>query len=345
MVNLNVIAIDLAKNNYQVCKIGKERQVIYNKEVSRQKLLQLLVSEKQSLVAMESCGGTHYWARKAKEAGHIVKPMSARVVKAFRQGQKTDANDALAIGIAAQQPTVKPSRLLSVNEQCLQSISAMREHFVKQKVALGNLQRGCLLELGIPIAKSDSKLIDAVESLLEDTSFNVPMAFRASLKIVNEQFKRVVKEIIALEKLIEEEIKNDEVCERLSKLEGVVPVGSMMLKVYFSCIEHFKNGREASACAGLTPVQHSSGGKEKIGSISKKSANKKLRSTLYQGALAVVSNVIKRASRTEKDEWLKKLIARRGKKVAAIALANKTIRTAFAMLKKNECYQPKLLTA
>ena len=91
-------------------------------------------------------------------------------------------------------------------------------------------------------------------------------------------------------------------------------------------------------------MQHSSGGKEKIGSISKKSANKKLRSTLYQGALAVVSNVIKRASRTEKDEWLKKLIARRGKKVA-IALANKTIRTAFASINKNECYQPKLLTA
>ena len=100
--------------------------------------------------------------RKRQAIGHTVKPMSARVVKAFRQGQKTDANDALAIGIAAQQPTVKPSRLLSINEQCLQAMSAMREHFVKQKVALGNLQRGCLLELGIPIAKSDNKLIDAV---------------------------------------------------------------------------------------------------------------------------------------------------------------------------------------
>ncbi|MFK3864569.1 transposase [Pseudoalteromonas rhizosphaerae] len=153
-------------------------------------------------------------------------------------------------------------------------MSAMREHFVKQKVALGNLQRGCLLELGIPIAKSDNKLIDAVESLLEDANLNVPMAFRASLKIMNEQFKSVMKEIRELEMLIEEEIKNDDVCERPQKLEGVGPVGSMMLKVYFSCIEHFKNGREASACAGLTPVQHSSGGKEKLAQFQKNQQTK-----------------------------------------------------------------------
>jgi len=118
MIYSNVIAIDLAKHVFQVCKASQDGTVIYNRTYSRQKLKELLVKEKTALIAMESCGGTHYWARFAREQGHEVKAIAARSVKPFRQGQKTDANDAIAISVAARQPHIHSSRLLSVAEQC-----------------------------------------------------------------------------------------------------------------------------------------------------------------------------------------------------------------------------------
>ena len=140
-------------------------------------------------------------------------------------------------------------------------------------------------------------------------------------------------------------IKQDHTCKRLQALEGVGPVCAILIKIALGNITHFKNGRDAAACFGLTPVQHSSGGKQKIGSISKVAGNKKLRSALYKGALAVVCQLEKRESSSQKEVWLKELTFRRGKKIAAIALANKTIRTAFAMLKHDKEYQPQLIVA
>jgi len=345
MFDCNVIAIDLAKNLFQVCKTDKNGHVIYNKAITRAKLKELLIKEKQSLVAMESCGGTHYWARFAKQAGHQVKAINARQVKAFRQGQKTDANDALAISVAARQPHIKGSRLLSAHEQCLQGIECMRDLLVKQKVSLSNQLRGLLLELGYPIAQGDTPLIHAIPEILEEAENSLTASFRFSIHLLFQRFKETIEEAKLIEKQLHEIIKKDKTCNRLQALEGVGPVCAILIKIALGNATHFKSGREAAACFGLTPVQHSSGGKEKIGAISKVIGNKKLRSALFKGALAVVSQLEKRESRSEKDVWLKALTARRGKKVAAIALANKTIRTAFAMQKHDKEYQPQLLAA
>lgn len=343
MFNCNILAIDLAKNLFQVCKTDKHGNVIYNKAVTRKKLKELLILEKQSLVAMESCGGTHYWARYAKQAGHHVKAINARQVKAFRQGQKTDANDALAISVAARQPHIKASRLLSVEEQCLQSVECIRDLLVKQKVSLSNQLRALLLELGHSIAQTDAQLMKKFPEILEDGDNDFTSSFRISLNIIWKRLLDTIEEIKQVEQEQKAMVKQDRTCKRLQALEGVGPVCAILIKIALGNVNHFKNGREASACFGLTPVQHSSGGKENIGSISKITGNKKLRSALYKGALAVVSQLEKRESRTQKDIWLKSLIVRRGKKVAAIALANKTIRTAFALLKNNQDYKPQLL--
>lgn len=345
MFNCNILAIDLAKNLFQVCKTDKNGNVIYNKTFTRKKLKELLIKEKQSLVAMESCGGTHYWARYAKQAGHHVKAINARKVKAFRQGQKTDANDALAISIAARQPNIKASRLLSVQEQCLQGIECMRDSLVQQKISLSNQIRSLLLELGHSIAQSDAQLMKHFSEILEDAENDLTPSFRFSLNIIWRRFLDTIEQIKNIEQEQKKIIKEDVTCKRLQALEGVGPVCAILIKIALGDITHFKSGREASACFGLTPVQHSSGGKEKIGSISKLTGNKKLRSALYKGALAVVCQLEKRENRTQKDIWLKNLIARRGKKVAAIALANKTIRTAYALLKNEQDYKPQLLVA
>jgi len=345
MINCNVIAIDLAKNLFQVCKTDKNGKVIFNKLLTRAKLKALLIKEKKSLVAMESCGGTHYWARMAKNAGHLVKSIHARTVKAFRQGQKTDANDALAISVAARQPHIKESRLLSAQEQCLQGIESMRNLLVKQKVSLSNQLRGLLLELGHTIAQGDVKLKRAIPEILEDAENELTHSFRLSIDIIYQRFINTIDEVKLLEDKLAKIVKQDKTCRRFQALEGVGPVCALLMKVALGNASHFKNGREASACIGLTPVQHSSAGKEKIGAISKVVGNKKLRSALYKGALAVVSQLEKREARSQKEVWLKGLTARRGKKVAAIALANKTVRTAFALLKHDQVYQPQLLVA
>lgn len=345
MVNYNILAVDLAKNLFQVCKTDRYGNVIFNKTFTRKKLKELLIREKQSLVAMESCGGTHYWARFAKQVGHHVKSINARKVKAFRQGQKTDANDALAISVAARQPHIKSSRLLSAEEQCLQGIECMRDLLVKQKVSLSNQIRALLLELGYIMAQTDAQLMKNMPDIFEDANNNLTSEFRFSLHIIWQRFLNTIEEIKLVEQKQKVLISKDKTCKRLQALEGVGPVCAILIKIALGDVTHFKNGREASACFGLTPVQHSSGGKEKIGSISKMTGNKKLRSALYKGALAVVSQVEKRESRTQKDIWLKNLIARRGKKIAAIALANKTMRTAFSLLKNDQDYKPQLLVA
>jgi len=343
MRNTNVLAIDLAKNSFQVCKTDKYGRVIFNKALSRKELVTLLRKENQSLVAMESCGGAHYWCRKAKALGHEVIAISARRVKAFRQGQKTDATDALAISQAALQPNTKPSRLLSEHEQCLQSCERIREALVENKVALANQTRGLLHEFGYVIAKGDCHLLAKIPDILEDGENQLSGSFRACLQIQYDRLKQIIKDIASVEAQVNQDIKDDVDCQRLQQLEGVGAVNALSLKIVLGNHAHFKSGREAAACLGATPVQHSTGGKERIGSISKHTANKKVRSKLYLGAMSVIRQLENREIRTEKERWIKSLVERRGKKIAAIALVNKTIRTAYAMLKNNQDYKPQVL--
>ncbi len=179
--------------------------------------------------------------------------------------------------------------------------------------------------------------------VLEDAENGLPDSFRAVLHRLWAQLNVQIEHVDMLTKQLELSVSTDPVCQQLMKLEGVGPLGALGLALRLGKGENFTNGREASANIGLTPKQHSSGGKERIGHISKRNADKRLRSILFQGALSVISSVIKRPARTTKEQWLKALIERRGKKVAAIALANKTVRTAYALLKSNSEYQPQLL--
>ncbi|WP_342352735.1 IS110 family transposase [Methylophaga nitratireducenticrescens] len=252
---------------------------------------------------------------------------------------------------------------MTLEEQCQQGITMMRDLAVRQKVALAKQLRDQLLpehnpeqhyllakqlrdqllELGHPINKGDAALLRCVPEIVEDAENGLPDFYREALYHQYQQLRDLLAHAEALEQRFKEAVRQDPVCRRLSALEGVGPVGAMLLKLALSQPGHFNNARQAAACVGVTPVQHSSGGKEKLGSISKLAGDKKLRSVLFEGALAVIRSLDKREAKTIKEQWLKQLIHRRGKKVTAIALANKTVRTAYAMLKKNTDYQPALL--
>lgn len=343
MRNTNLIAIDLAKNVFQVCRVSKSGKTQSNKPVSRNQLKDLLVNSKPSIVAFEACGSSHYWGRFAKSCGHIVRMLPPRAVKAFRQGHKTDETDAQAIAIAAQHAPIKSCALMNIEQHTLQSFESSRRYIGKQCRGLANHIRALTYEYGLTIPKGNSALLKAIPEVLEDAENGFPHTLRVILYSLCEQLKALQALFKEVEKEKAQHIKTIEPCQRLTALEGVGPVSSAML---YSCIgegKMFKNGRQAATYLGVTPKQHSSGGKTVIVGINKKGGNKELRAVLYQGALSVISRLPEEPT-TVKQRWLIQLVQRVGVKRACIALANKTVRTAWAMLSSGEVYHPQPLT-
>ena len=339
MNNDTVLAIDLAKNTLQINKVKASGKSSYNRAVTRKQLQAILVKEKPSLVAMEACGGAHYWARLAQTHGHTVKLMDARAVKAFRPGQKTDKNDASAIAIAARQESVHTVRVLSKEEQGLQSLDTARKLASGQCVAQSNQIRGLLSEFGIVLAQGDAALNRDIPVILEDAENDLATSVRQLIDSLWSMYTRLSEHSQSLMKQVEQWAKRIPQCSKLLALEGVGPTCALKLWIKLGHCEAFKHGKNAAACFGLTPKQHSSGGKEVIGHISRFSADQSLRSALYLGAQAVINQLGKRNPKTTKERWLKALVDRRGVKIAAIALANKTVRTAYALIKHDRVYQ------
>ena len=181
MEQCNVIAIDLAKDIFQVCIMTAKGKIIFNKAMNRAKLKEWLAKQKLSLVAMESCGGAHYWARFSQSLGHQVMPIPPKQVRPFRTGQKTDANDAIAIAVASRAANIKPARVLSIEQQGLQSIAKMRSLIDKQKLQISNQVRGLLLEFGIVINKSIKSFKERVPEILEDAENDLSFPMRRVL--------------------------------------------------------------------------------------------------------------------------------------------------------------------
>lgn len=343
MKHYNVIAIDLAKSVFQVCVVSYQGKVLFNKTMSRAKLLAYLVQQSKALVAMESCGGSSYWGRMASSFGHDVMIIPAKQVKPFRTGHKTDANDALAIAVACRAPNVLKARCLSIEEQGMQSVDRMRTLVNRQKLQLSNQLRGLLLEFGIVINKGESAFKTRLPEILEDAENDLPPVMRKSLYQLWQLYLRIYADYDELDKNVRRVAKQDHQCQRLTQLEGIGPIGAIQLKLQL-VQDHFKNGRQASACIGLTPQQHSSGGKTNLGGIKRLPSEHPLRSTLFLGARSVVSRLKSRPAKTVKERWLKAIIDRRGSNRAAIALANKNVRTAYAMLKNDRDYSSTVIT-
>ncbi len=325
--------------------MNSDGEIIFNQAFSRKRLIEWLPQQKVSLVAMESCGGSSYWSRLASSLGHEVMVIPPRQVKPFRTGQKTDSNDVIAIAVASQASNIKPARYLTVEQQGLQSIDKMRDMLNKQKLQLSNQTRGLLLEFGIVINKTEASFKRRIPEILEDAENQLSVPLRDAIAHLWALYIQIESDFEHLDRQLKQLTHQDEECQRLMKLEGVGPITAARLKLQLGYAEHFQNGRQASACIGLTPKQHSSGGKARLGSISKTSCDRPLRSCLFLGARAVASKLKNRPAKTAKECWLKAIIERRGVNCAAIALANKTVRTAYAMLKNGTDYQPILISA
>jgi transposase len=337
MAKLNVIGVDLAKNVIQVSVLSGNNRTLCNRALSRSKFAEFLARQRPCLVALEACSTAHYWARVASRSGHQVKIIPAKAVVPFRQGHKTDENDALAVAEAARRPNIKQAPLKTVEQQGMQAIQRSRELLLHQRVALSNHIRGLLMEFGIVIPQGFATLYRQLPEVLEDGENELPDLYRPTLNLLYQRLCELREDIDRLNETIKALVEQHPVCRRLTALEGIGPVCAVLLYATLGGGEAFTNGRQFSAYLGLTPKQFSSGGKVNLVGISRQVANRRLRAVLIQGARAYVYRL--KEPKTAKDRWLWAIIERNGKCKAAVALANKNVRTAWAMLTQNTEYQ------
>ena len=337
MTHSTTVGVDLAKNIIQVSVISARGKELLNRSLTRRKFAEFLGKQQPALVAFEACATSHYWARVALRHGHVARIIPAKAVTPFRQGHKTDSNDALAVAEAARRPNIKEAPMKTIDQQGLQAIQRSRDLLVQESMALSNHMRGLLMEFGVVIPQGFAALRRMLPEILEDGDNEVPDMYRPTLHRLYGRFLELRDDIQSMNVEVKELVKRHPDCKRLTALEGVGPISAVLLYASLGTGEAFSGSREFAAYLGLTPRQFSSGGKTNIVGLSKKIGNCRLRSVLIQGARAYVHKL--KEPKTSKDRWLLELIERAGHGKAAVALANKNVRTAWAMLTQGTEYQ------
>ncbi|WP_240652673.1 IS110 family transposase [Rheinheimera riviphila] len=311
-----ITGVDLAKEEIQVC-VCKHNKVQSNQAQTPTQFSSWLASSKPMTIVFEACSTSNYWKQIALKYGHDARLISAKLVASVRQNQKTDKNDALAVAQAAQLIDVSFINGKSKEQQELQTLARLRELAVKHKVAMEHQIKSLLLEFNIRISPRLGGLSGVVQAVLEDAENGFSMVFREALKTAWEQLLQSIDSIKKYDGYLEKAANQHVICKSLQALEGVGPLNAINLYIALGCGEmgQFKKGRDASACIGLTPIQHTSGGKVKLGSIGKYVKNHTVRSSLVCGSMAVVQQVLRRVAKTKKDLWIQQMVARRGKRL------------------------------
>lgn len=333
----NTIGLDLAKNIFHAVGFDHHGKQIFRKQLRRKQVADWFVQQPASLVGIEACGSSHYWARKLTVLGHEVKLMAPQHVKAYLRGQKNDYNDAAAIAEAVNSPQMRFVSIKSAAQLDLQAVQRMRTKLISDRTGLSNQLRGLLSEHGIVMPKSLNMLRKRLPELLEDADNGLSALFRRLLHNGWQRLLRVDEEIKTLDRELNHAVKQDTNCQLLMSIPGYGPVISGSYSVVVGDGTCFQRGRDVSASLGLVPRQHSTGGKPKLLGISKR-GNKELRTLLIQGAKAVL-----RTAKGKDDplcQWALKVSAQKGSNKAAVALANKLARIGWAVLHSQTPYTP-----
>lgn len=337
-MKLKRIGVDLAKHVFQVHGVDSHEQVKCRKQLKRAQMLDFFRNLEPCLVAMEACGGSHYWARELIKLGHQVRLIAPQFVKPYVKSGKNDANDAEAICEAASRPTMRFVPVKTAEQQAGQSLHRIRSRLIRARTALVNEIRGLLGEFGLVITQRGAAAAHRLlQQSLETPDNGLPGKMRELLRELQDELLAHDARLSKFDQALQQEARSDERCQRLMNVEGIGPISATAIVAAVGDAKQFSSARQFAAWLGLVPSQHSSGGKNQLGSISKK-GDTYLRTLLIHGSRSALLACKEKTDR--RSLWVQQLQCRRNTNIATVALANKNARIIWAILSKGESYQP-----
>lgn len=338
MEEVVTIGLDIAKSVFQVHGVNSNGDAVLRRQLKRARMLPFFAKLPPCLIGIEACNNSHYWARELSALGHDVKLMPAQYVKPYVKRQKNDAADAEAICEAVTRPTMRFVAVKSPEQQSLMMLHRVRLMLNRQRTQISNAIRAHMSEFGVvaPVGRLGvERLLEIVEDEDDD---RIPVDARLCLKMLMAQLAVVKQQVLENDRRVLASARRTELGRRLMEIPGVGPLLASAFVASVADPTVFKTGRDLAAWIGLVPKQNSSGGKDKLGSITR-AGNRYLRQMLVVGAMAVIRYAERHGT---KRPWLVELLARRPPKVAAVALANKNARIIWAMMVSGERYREPL---
>ena len=329
------IELDIAKQVFQVHGADPAGRVVFRKRLTRGKLLAFFATQPLCTVAMEACAGAHHWAREIGRLGHTVRLIPPSYVKPFVKRQKNDAADAEAICEAAQRPTMRFVPVKDEEQQANGVLFRTRDLLVQQRTQCINALRGHLAEYGHVFPQGITQA-DNLKAQVENVDVALPEAARSVLKVLVTTFEKLKSQIESLDAEIGRRSKTNPVARRLMTIPGIGPIAATAITALVPAAESFRCGRDFAAWLGLTPLQRSTGGKQKLGAVSQR-GERTIRRLLILGASAVVRHASMR--KKPAGTWLDQMLGRKPKMLVTVALANKIARVVWALLVKGGIYR------
>jgi transposase len=336
MQTITTIGLDIAKSVFQVHGVDAAGQVVIRRQIKRRYVLAFFEKLAPCLIGIEACASSHHWSRELKALGHTVRLMPPAYVKPYVKRQKNDATDAEAICEAVTRANMRFVATKTPEQQSCLMLHRTRHLFIRQQTAVINAIRAHFAELGIVAPVGRNGVEELLNVIADPSDKRLLDVARACLAALGTQLRRLKEQILAFDRMITAWHRSNEMSRRLDDIPGVGPALATALVASIADPKVFRSGRNFSAWIGLVPKQHSSGGKDRLGSISKQ-GDRYLRSLFTAGALAVIRYA--KINGTKHRPWLTALLARRPTKVAAIALANKIARMVWAMMARGERYK------
>lgn len=333
MKEITTVGLDLAKNVFQVHAVDSAGAVVIRRQVRRAQVQLFFSRLAPCLIGMEACAGAHHWARELGKLGHEVRLIPPSYVKPFVKRGKTDAADAEAICTAVTQPTMRFVPVKTEAQQAVLMSHRTRDFLVRQLTQLANAIRAHLGEFGLVVPKGVHNMN---RLMTEAAAVDLPAEARMPLDLLVGQFTDTKARIDAITTDLRRAAETDETARRLQTMPGIGPITASVLAATVPDVSAFRSARDLSAWLGLTPKPHSSGGKERLGAISKM-GNRYIRRLLYLGAMGVISA---RKRSDPGEDWLGRMLGKKPLKIVAIALANRMARAIWAMLRSGETWRP-----
>ena len=340
MGEVSIIGLDLAKNVFQAHGAAADGSVVFRRKLTRAQLLKFMAAQPSCVVAMEACASSHHWGRAIGDLGHEVRLIPPAYVKPFVKRQKNDMADAEAIAEAASRPTMRFVAVKSEAQQAAAMAYRTRDLLVRQRTQTINALRAHLAEQGI-VAPTGPAHVGRLAAIIEGEDGLLPEAVRDLARLLLDQIAGLAEKIAGLDGELRKRVTTDDTARRLTTIPGVGAV-TAAITTFAPPMETFSKGRDFAAWVGLTPRQHSSGGKDRLGRTSKM-GQRDIRRLLIIGAVAVVRWAARKGA-TE-GSWLGRMMARKPKMLVAVALANRMARTVWALLRKGEDYRDPAMAA